>query len=93
MQVWGFLWIMLALKIPLAMLLYIVWWAIHAEPEPDAESGDDDGGIRPPHDRLGDGGPRRRGPHGDPALPPPPRTRTPARSRTRVGESPQEHAR
>ena len=30
---WGFLWLMLALKIPLAALIYIVWWAIEAEPE------------------------------------------------------------
>jgi hypothetical protein len=76
-DVWAFLWIMIALKIPLAMLLYIVWWAIHAEPEP-VESSDDDGGQRR------DSGPRshpprppRRGPHGDPAAPPPERVRTP----------------
>ena len=25
---WGFVWLMLVLKIPIAMLLYIVWWAI-----------------------------------------------------------------
>ena len=30
---WGFLWLMLALKIPLAGLIYIVWWAIKQEPE------------------------------------------------------------
>ena len=29
---WGFLWIMLALKLPLAALIYIVWWAIKQEP-------------------------------------------------------------
>jgi hypothetical protein len=74
---WGFVWIMIVLKIPLGMLLYIVWWAIHAEPEP-VEGRDDDGGQR--RDR----GPRnqpprppRRGPHGDPAAPPPERVRTP----------------
>ncbi|HEX8204984.1 MAG TPA: hypothetical protein VF587_02875 [Solirubrobacteraceae bacterium] len=80
-EVWGFLWIMLALKIPLAMLLYIVWYAVNAHPEPVA--GDDDGGIG---DRDGGPdrprrGPRRRGPHGDTLLPPPPRTRTPAAAR------------
>jgi len=71
---------MLALKIPLAMLLYLVWYAIHATPEP-IPGDDGDGGIGhrpggPPRQ-----GPRRRGPHGDPAIPPPPRTRTPATSR------------
>ena len=29
---WGFLWLMLALKIPLAALIYLVWWAIKQEP-------------------------------------------------------------
>lgn len=74
---WGFFWIMVVLKIPLGMLLYIVWWAIHAEPEP-VEGSDDDGGqrngrgprVNPPH-------PPRRGPHGDPASPPPDRVRVP----------------
>jgi hypothetical protein len=80
-EFWGFVWVMIALKIPLAMLLGIVWWAIRSQPEP--VPGDDrDGGIgdrpegprRPPR-------PRRRGPHGDPVLPAPPRTRTPATAR------------
>jgi hypothetical protein len=83
-EVWGFLWIMLALKIPLAMLLYIVWYAIKAVPEP-APGDDRDGGIGDPrHPRSpGPPTPRRRGPHGDPVIPPPPRTRTPATSRER----------
>jgi hypothetical protein len=82
---WGFLWIMLALKLPLAALIYIVWWAIKQEPE-DESSPDDDGGIkRHPHHRH----PRRpfprhprRGPHGDPAPRPPARVRT-VRARAR----------
>ena len=65
---WGFLWLMLALKIPLAALIYIVWWAIKQEPE-QSESSDDDGGVkrnavrhpRKPFPRR-----PRRGPHGDP---------------------------
>ena len=84
-EVWGFIWIMLALKIPLAMLLYIVWWAVNAEPEPTP--GDDgDGGIGHRGDprRPSPPAPRRRAPHGDPVLPSPPRTRTPATSRTPV---------
>jgi hypothetical protein len=72
---------MLILKIPLAALIYIVWWAIKQEPE-QPESQDDGGGggiKRLPHDRH----PRRpfprhprRGPHGDPPH------RSPARVRT-----------
>ena len=79
-EVWGFLWIMLALKIPLFLLLYIVWWAIHATPEPAGEDGGDGGIGDRPHGPLPTS-PRRRGPHGDPLVPPPPRTRTPATSR------------
>ena len=30
---WGFIWLMLALKLPLAGLIYIVWWAVKQEPE------------------------------------------------------------
>jgi len=43
---------MFALKIPLAGLIYIVWWAIKQEPD-EASSRDDDGGIKrqPPHPR------------------------------------------
>jgi hypothetical protein len=74
---WGFIWLMLALKLPLAGLIYIVWWAIKQTPE-DATKPDDEGGIRrldrphpvKPFPRL-----PRRGPHGDP----PPRS--PARVR------------
>ncbi len=76
---------MLALKLPLAGLIYIVWWAVKQEPE-DAAKPDDDGGIkryeRPhpmkPFPRL-----PRRGPHGDPPPSSPARVRTvKARART-----------
>ena len=30
---WGLIWLMFALKIPLAGLIYIVWWAIKQEPD------------------------------------------------------------
>jgi hypothetical protein len=82
---WGFIWLMLVLKIPIAMLLYIVWWAIHQDTEPEA--GNDDGGTKTyPHGsgRRLPRRPRPRGPHGDPATPSPSRTRrtpTPARAR------------
>ena len=74
---WGFLWIMLALKIPLVALLWIVWWAVRAEPEAEQPASDDDGGIkRPRHPRKPFPRRPRRGPHGDPPLPAPPRTRS-----------------
>ena len=85
MELWGFLWIMVLLKIPLVALLWIVWWAVHATPDPEAEAGSDDGGIHGPREPTPEPvGPRRRGPHGDPVVPAPPRTRTPARSRDRI---------
>jgi hypothetical protein len=84
---WGFLWLMLALKIPLAALIYIVWWAIKQEPEQPGSSDDDGGGVkRHPHRQH----PRkpfprrpRRGPHGDPAPTSPARVRT-VRARART---------
>jgi len=72
---------MLGLKLPIAGLLWIVWWAIHQTPE-EAETGpsSDDGGskdrARPRHPRRPFPRTPRRGPHGEPALPSPPRTRT-----------------
>jgi hypothetical protein len=81
---WGLIWLMLALKIPLAGLIYIVWWAIHQEPD-EATSGEDDGGIRrnPRHPRKPFPRHPRRGPHGDLAPLAPSRVRiTRARIRT-----------
>ncbi|MBI5105958.1 MAG: hypothetical protein HZB46_13440 [Solirubrobacterales bacterium] len=74
MQAWGFIWIMLILKIPLFGLLYIVWWAIHEVDDPAEDDGQGgDGGTKvPPRPRL----PRRRGPHGDTPPVAPPRVRT-----------------
>jgi hypothetical protein len=79
---WGFLWLMLALKLPLAALIYIVWWAVKQEPEDS--SSDDDGGIKRhrPHPREPFPRRPRRGPHGDPVAPPPARVRT-TRARAR----------
>ncbi len=80
MEAWTFLWLMLALKIPIVALLLIVRWAVKQTPE--TEPGQD-GGIGPrarplhphhPHARL----PRtpRRGPHGAPSPVAPSRVRT-----------------
>ena len=83
---WGFLWIMLALKIPLIALIVIVWWAIKQKPE-EPPASDDDGGIKRGHPHVPRPFPRRprRGPHGDPAPMPPTRVRT-VRARARTLE-------
>ncbi|MGI8902790.1 MAG: hypothetical protein ACR2IP_03845 [Solirubrobacteraceae bacterium] len=81
---WGFIWLMLALKIPLAGLIWIVWWAIKQEPE-QTPSADDDGGIKRTRPHPPKPFPRRprRGPHGEPAPQPPTRVRT-VRARART---------
>ena len=82
---WGFVWLMLALKIPLIGLLCIVWWAIKQEPEEEPSSREDDGGIKRERVHPRKPFPRRprRGPHGDPSVPPPARVRT-VRARART---------
>jgi hypothetical protein len=70
------IWMALVLKIPIAALLWLVWYAAK-EPEPVGADEDDGGSKRPdrPH------GPRptrppRRGPHDGVPPPAPPRVRT-----------------
>lgn len=75
-DVWLFLWLMVALKIPIGMLLWLVWYASKA-PEPEVADDDGSGGGS---DRAGGGNPRgplapRRGPHGDPLPQAPQRVR------------------
>jgi hypothetical protein len=73
---WGVFWLAVILKIPIAALLWIVWWAVRQPPVPDADHEDGGGGSRrgrhprglPPH-------PPRRGPHADPPPAPPERVR------------------
>ena len=64
---WGFVWLAVALKIPIFALLWLVWWAIKDPPVAEAE----DGG----------GGSSDRGPHAAPAPSAPARVRV-ARRRT-----------
>ena len=75
------LWLFLVLKIPLLTLCWLVWWAIHQEPEPDAPEQGDERRRPHPHPPLPHA--PRRGPHGDEALPSPPRVRPPAPARAR----------
>jgi hypothetical protein len=82
---WGFLWLMLALKIPLIALICLVWWAIKQDPDTSPSSDDDGGGVKRqrPHPRKPFPRQPRRGPHGDPAPLPPARVRT-IRARARM---------
>jgi hypothetical protein len=80
---WGFLWLMVALKIPIAALLYLVWWAIKQTPEEAEQPSGGGGGTKVRHPRRPLPRHPRRGPHGEPAPPAPPRVRTVvARART-----------
>jgi hypothetical protein len=70
-----FIYMMLVLKIPIAALLWLVWWAIHATPE-EVETGDGGSGDRWPHGRRPPRPPLpRRGAHAEPPPPAPARIR------------------
>jgi hypothetical protein len=76
-----FVWMMLALKVPIAALLYLVWWASRA-PEAAEPEQRDWRPIRPPeHPRPKRPSPPRRGPHAEPEPAPPKRTRVYAKPR------------
>jgi hypothetical protein len=70
---------MVALKIPVAALLWLVWYA-SKEPETEEDRADDGGSgfRRDLHPRPRPPRPPRRGPHGEPA------PRAPARVRARA---------
>ena len=75
MEVTTFLWMFVVLKIPVAALLALVWWAAK-EPEP-ATDGEGDGGSRRPDHPRGPRAPKppRRGPHAGAPPPAPGRVR------------------
>ena len=80
---WTFVYLMFLLKIPIVGAMWIIYWAIKQEPDPASERRDDGGSRRRLHPRRPFPRRPRRGPHGDPPAPPPPRVRTVvARSRT-----------
>jgi hypothetical protein len=82
---WAIFWIAVVLKIPVAMLLYIVWWAIKDPPLAGVDGSDGGGSDRDPrpHPRGPVPKPPRRGPHAAPPPAPPARVRT-ARGRRRA---------
>ena len=72
---WGFIWMVVVLKIPIVALLWLVWWAVHAEPEPaagDSTGGDGGSGHSP---RPQQAAAAARGDHAVPAPQPPARVR------------------
>jgi hypothetical protein len=73
---WTFLYLMIGLKIPIAALLYLVWWAIRQVPETEPGAGGE-GHRKPRHPRppLPRRPRRPRGAHGLPVPAPPQRMR------------------
>ena len=76
--------LMVVLKIPVGLLLYIAWWAFHAQPDPEEAPAEPEGGDhgfkRFRRDPTKPHGPRR-GPHAPDAVRLPP---CPPGARTRV---------
>jgi hypothetical protein len=82
---WGFVWMMLVLKIPIVMLLWIVWWAVkQVDAEMEEPAGEDGGSDRARHPRRPrHPRPPRRGPHAEPPPRAPSRVRARGRSLSR----------
>ena len=89
---WGFVWMMVVLKIPVVALLWLVWWAVK-QTDAELEQPSDGGGSdrerhrdpdRDPHrGRPRRPRPPRRGPHAEPAPRPPSRVRAAGRQLAR----------
>ena len=60
---WEILFMMIILKIPIAYLCFVVWYAIRAEPEPGTDEPHEQSIWRPWRPQSGNR-PRRGGPHG-----------------------------
>jgi hypothetical protein len=90
-MVWFTIWFLVILKIPVAYLAYVIWWAVKDPPAPstgpDFGQGsreDGDGGVGGPGRRRIGRRPvpgRRPGPHGSPLRRP-----VPLRARERVAK-------
>jgi hypothetical protein len=68
---WPIFYLMVILKIPVAALLYLVWWAARAEPQAEELPGDDPGFRRWHKPPKRPRGPRRGGPEAPASRPPP----------------------
>lgn len=64
---WPIFWLFVVLKIPLLAALWIVWWALRAEPDPAEEWDGGQGGEGPHRPRPKRPRPPRRGPHTTPS--------------------------
>jgi hypothetical protein len=90
-MVWFTIWFLVILKIPVAYLAYVIWWAVKDPPAPSTGPGfgqstsdDDGGGVGGPGRRRLPRRPvpgRRPGPHGSPRRRP-----VPLRVRERVAK-------
>ena len=87
---WAVFYMFVILKIPVALALWVIWWAVRAEPEPtedDRAGSGGDGGS--PHPRRRPPRPPRRGANGGPRPSAPTRVRVrpavPAHSARRAG--------
>ena len=74
---WAMLYLFFFLKLPILALGWIVWWAVHQQPD-EVEGGDGGGGKRraPRHPRPPRPRPHRRDPHGASEPFSPPRVRS-----------------
>jgi hypothetical protein len=72
---WAMFFLFFALKVPLLALCWLVWWAVKQVPEDEEQPGGGGGAKRQPHPHPPFPHLPRRGPHGDPAPPSPPRVR------------------
>jgi hypothetical protein len=81
---WAIFWLALVLKIPVVFALWLVWYAIRAEPVPDADSPGGGGSDRHPPTRPRHPRPPRRGPHADPPPRSPARVRVTGKRFTRA---------
>ena len=67
MLVWEIVFVLLILKLPVAYVCWVIWWAVKAEPELGVEGEADSGHSWAPWRRRPTGPrPPRNGPHGAP---------------------------
>ena len=78
--VWEAIFMLLVLKIPVIYLGVVVWWAVRAEPEPEAAPGGDEIGVLAPLAPCGWSDWKRRRPRPHRRGPRPAAPRLPARA-------------